>query len=92
MKSFCFTFLVFFVLIVDEAFSNTNQTFDFKIIENRIVIKVEVNNETLHFIFDTGGDDSIIDSTRASKMGFPALSPTFMPTTAGSIRAYQTDF
>ena len=92
MKSIFFLFLAFFVLMVDEAFSTTKQTYDFKLIENRIIVEVGVNNETLHFIFDTGADDSVIDSSKASKMGYHALSPTFMPTAAGSIRAYQTDF
>ena len=92
MKSICFAFLSFFILMVDCAYSTTNQTYDFKLIENRIIVEMEVNNETLHFIFDTGSDDSVIDSARASKMGYHALSPTFMPTAAGSIHAYQTDF
>ena len=89
-----FFFIVSLLLfIVHDVFSNSKQTFDFIIVENNIVVKVETDNGILNLLFDTGSNLSILDSTVASHLNLPFLSETYMPTpVARSIKVYNTEF
>jgi len=89
--SFLIVFFLF-LLLVNEAFSNSQRTFDFTLIKNRIVMKVETDNGILNLLFDTGSNLSMLDSTIASNLNLPFLSETYPHTTAGSIKAYNIEF
>jgi hypothetical protein len=92
MKPSFLIIFFFFILLFNEAFSNSQQTFDFTLVKNRIVMKVETDNGILNLLFDTGSSLSILDSTIASHLNLPFASETLIPTTAGSVKAYNTKF
>ena len=84
--------LCLLVLFVNNAISNSSRTFDFILIKNRIVIRVEVNNVVYNLLFDTGSNLSIIDSIKASQLNLPFLMQTGIPTPGGTIKASITKF
>lgn len=92
MKATFFIIFSFFILVANEVSSHSQRTFDFKLVKNRIVIKVETDNGILNLLFDTGSNLSNLDSTIASRLNLPFLSETYIPTPAGSIKAYNTKF
>ena len=69
MKYFAALLILFFTTS-QHAFSASPVTLPFKCIDNRIIVRVAtVKNDTLNFLFDTGSDKILLDSTSAANYG-----------------------
>lgn len=72
--------------------SNTIQTYDFRLINNSIIITFKTEKGDLNLLFDTGSSLCLIDSTKAIQMKLPFIKPTFVPLMASPLQAYTTKF
>lgn len=91
-KTYLIAVFVFSFVFPGNLLCNTIQTYDFRLVNNSIIITFKTEQGDLNLLFDTGSSLCIIDSVKATQMKLPFLKRTFVPLTAGALPAYTTNF